>query len=101
MASASPTLHPAPPRRPPSSPAPSSATGAPASALAKTHRPPFVAVAGVTAYRVAFARPCATIGPQQESLGPARLWILPNPSGLNASYQIDRLARENPQDGTG
>jgi TDG/mug DNA glycosylase family protein len=47
------------------------------------------------------ARPRAAIGPQQESLGPARLWILPNPSGLNASYQIDRLARENPQDGTG
>jgi len=43
----------------------------------------------------------AAIGPQQESLGPARLWILPNPSGLNASHQIDRLARENPQDGTG
>jgi len=63
-------------------------------ALAETHRPRFVAVAGVTAYRVAFARPRAAIGPQQESLGPARLWILPNPSGLNASYQIDRLAGE-------
>jgi double-stranded uracil-DNA glycosylase len=68
--------------------------GARLRALAETHRPRFVAVAGVTAYRVAFARPGAAIGPQQESLGPARLWILPNPSGLNASYQIDRLARE-------
>jgi TDG/mug DNA glycosylase family protein len=58
-------------------------------------------VAGVTAYRVAFARLPRRHRPQQESLGPARLWILPNPSGLNASYQIDRLARENPQDGTG
>ena len=48
--------------------------------------------AGVTAYRVAFGRPRAAIGPQPEGLGPARLWILPNPSGLNASWQLPRLA---------
>jgi TDG/mug DNA glycosylase family protein len=61
-------------------------------ALAETHRPRFVAVAGVTAYRVAFTRPRAAIGPQQESIGPARLWILPNPSGLNASWTMPRIA---------
>jgi TDG/mug DNA glycosylase family protein len=46
----------------------------------------------VTAYRAAFGRPRAVIGPQDEYLGPARLWILPNPSGLNASWQAPRLA---------
>jgi len=60
--------------------------------LAETHRPSFLAVAGVTAYRVAFAQPKAVIGPQDDLLGPARLWILPNPSGLNASWQLPRLA---------
>jgi TDG/mug DNA glycosylase family protein len=60
--------------------------------LAEAHRPRFVAVAGVTAYRIAFARPKAIIGPQDELLGPARLWILPNPSGLNASWLLPRLA---------
>lgn len=63
-------------------------------ALVERHRPRFVAIAGVTAYRIAFGRPRAAIGPQDEHLGTARLWILPNPSGLNASYQIDRLAAE-------
>jgi TDG/mug DNA glycosylase family protein len=60
--------------------------------LAEAHRPRFVAVAGVTAYRIAFARPKAIIGPQDALLGPARLWILPNPSGLNASWLLPRLA---------
>ena len=60
-------------------------------ALAGARRPRFVAIAGVTAYRIAFGRPKASIGPQPECLGPARLWILPNPSGLNASWQLPRL----------
>ena len=60
-------------------------------ALAETHRPRFVAIAGVTAYRIAFARPRAAIGPQDDLLGPARLWVLPNPSGLNASWTVPRL----------
>jgi TDG/mug DNA glycosylase family protein len=51
-----------------------------------------VAILGVTAYRTAFARPKAVIGPQPGLLGAARLWILPNPSGLNASWQPPRLA---------
>jgi TDG/mug DNA glycosylase family protein len=46
----------------------------------------------VAAYRAAFGRPKAAIGPQEESLGPARLWILPNPSGLNASWTLPRIA---------
>jgi double-stranded uracil-DNA glycosylase len=59
--------------------------------LASRRRPRFVAIAGVTAYRVAFGQPRAMIGPQDSRLGPARLWILPNPSGLNASWTIPRL----------
>ncbi|HEX2028698.1 MAG TPA: mismatch-specific DNA-glycosylase [Nitriliruptorales bacterium] len=55
--------------------------------------PRVVAVVGVTAYRTAFARPDATVGRQEETLGGAELWVLPNPSGLNAHYQVDDLAR--------
>jgi double-stranded uracil-DNA glycosylase len=61
-------------------------------ALIDARRPAVVAVLGVTAYRTAFALPKAVIGPQPDPLGPARLWILPNPSGLNASWQLPRLA---------
>ena len=61
-------------------------------ALVAARRPGIVAILGVTAYRTAFARPKAVIGPQPGPLGPARLWILPNPSGLNASWQLPRLA---------
>lgn len=59
--------------------------------LVGRRRPRYVAIAGVTAYRTAFARPRAAIGPQDEALGPARLWILPNPSGLNAQWTLPRL----------
>ena len=61
-------------------------------ATAERYRPRTVAVLGVTAYRTAFDRPAATIGPQPEPLGPSRLWVLPNPSGLNAHYQLPELA---------
>ncbi len=54
--------------------------------------PGVVAVLGVTAYRVAFARPRAQVGLQDETLGGARLWIAPNPSGLNAHSQLADLA---------
>ena len=57
-------------------------------------RPRWVAVLGVTAYRTAFARRRAVLGPQEETLGPARLWILPNPSGLNAHFDLDKLTTE-------
>jgi double-stranded uracil-DNA glycosylase len=61
-------------------------------ALVAARRPRYVAILGVTAYRTAFARPRASIGPQADLLAAARLWILPNPSGLNASWQPPRLA---------
>jgi TDG/mug DNA glycosylase family protein len=56
-------------------------------ALVRRWQPPFVAVLGVTAYRIAFDHPRAVVGPQPEPLAAARLWVLPNPSGLNAHYQ--------------
>jgi TDG/mug DNA glycosylase family protein len=56
------------------------------------YRPAVVAILGVSAYRTAFDRPRAQIGEQPEPLGPARLWILPNPSGLNAHYTPAALA---------
>lgn len=56
------------------------------------HRPRAVAILGVTAYRQAFARPRSKIGAQEESLAGADLWVLPNPSGLNAHFQLPALA---------
>ncbi len=56
--------------------------------------PEVVAVLGVTAYRVAFGRPKAVVGPQPEPLEGARVWVLPNPSGLNAHYQQADLSAE-------
>jgi double-stranded uracil-DNA glycosylase len=61
-------------------------------ALVADRRPSVLAIAGVTAYRIAFGRPKASIGRQDEPLGGARVWILPNPSGLNAHYTLPRLA---------
>lgn len=55
------------------------------------YRPRAVAVLGVDAYRRAFGQPRATIGPQPEAIGSSQLWILPNPSGLNAHYQLPKL----------
>jgi TDG/mug DNA glycosylase family protein len=55
-------------------------------------RPRVVAVAGITAYRSAFGRPRAVLGLQPETLGDAELWVVPNPSGLNAHETIDSLA---------
>jgi TDG/mug DNA glycosylase family protein len=63
-------------------------------ALIERHRPRYVAVAGVTAYRSAFGHPKAQIGPRPERLGSAKLWVLPNPSGLNAGWSLDRMAGE-------
>jgi TDG/mug DNA glycosylase family protein len=54
-------------------------------------RPRCVAVLGLQAYRTAFRRPRAKIGPQPEPLGGARLWLLPNPSGLQARYQMPEM----------
>jgi double-stranded uracil-DNA glycosylase len=56
------------------------------------HRPRVVAVLGITAYRIAFGRPAARPGRQPEPLGPADLWVVPNPSGLNAHETVTSLA---------
>jgi TDG/mug DNA glycosylase family protein len=56
-------------------------------------RPRFLAVLGIGAYRTAFARPRASLGEQEEPIGGTRVWVLPNPSGLNAHYQAAELAR--------
>jgi TDG/mug DNA glycosylase family protein len=55
------------------------------------YEPRVVAMLGVDAFRRAFGRPKAVIGPQPDGLGSSRLWILPNPSGLNAHYQLPQL----------
>ena len=51
-----------------------------------------VAVAGITAYRTAFGQPRATTGLQPEPLAGAQLWVVPNPSGLNAHETVASLA---------
>lgn len=56
-------------------------------------RPRYVAFLGFGAYRTAFGRPRASLGPQDHALGATRVWLLPNPSGLNAHYQLPDLAR--------
>ena len=60
-------------------------------AKVRRYRPRIVAVLGVGAYRDAFAKPKAVIGEQDEGRAGARVWVLPNPSGLNANYQLERL----------
>jgi TDG/mug DNA glycosylase family protein len=62
-------------------------------ALVAGLRPRWLAVCGVTAFRAAFAAPRAAVGEQPDALGDARIWVLPNPSGLNAHYQLPDLAR--------
>lgn len=57
------------------------------------YQPRVLAVLGVGAYRTAFNQPKATIGRQPEPIGDTILWVLPNPSGLNANYQPAALAR--------
>jgi TDG/mug DNA glycosylase family protein len=54
-------------------------------------KPEVVAVLGLQAYRTAFRRPKAAIGRQPESLGPSIVWLLPNPSGLQARYQMPEM----------
>jgi TDG/mug DNA glycosylase family protein len=55
-------------------------------------RPPVVAIVGITAYRQGFDRPQAAPGEQPERLEGARLWVVPNPSGLNAHDTVATLA---------
>jgi TDG/mug DNA glycosylase family protein len=58
----------------------------------REHSPAVVAVAGITAYRTAFGRPKAGAGRQWEGLAGAQLWVVPNPSGLNAHETLATLA---------
>jgi TDG/mug DNA glycosylase family protein len=57
----------------------------------KRYQPQVVAVLGISAYRTAFAQKDAVPGQQPERLADAVVWVLPNPSGLNAHYQLANL----------
>jgi TDG/mug DNA glycosylase family protein len=57
------------------------------------YRPRFIGFLGITAYRMAFERPRAVLGRQQETIGDGEIWVLPNPSGLNAHHSAAGLAR--------
>ena len=56
-------------------------------------KPQYLAVLGIGAYRTAFNRPKAKLGLQKEKTGKTKIWLLPNPSGLNAHYQLNNLAK--------
>ncbi|WP_344399435.1 G/U mismatch-specific DNA glycosylase [Streptomyces longisporus] len=57
-------------------------------------RPRWLAVVGVTAYRAAFDDRRAQVGPQERTFGETRVWVLPNPSGLNAHWTVETMAEE-------
>ncbi|WP_328429189.1 G/U mismatch-specific DNA glycosylase [Streptomyces sp. NBC_00443] len=57
-------------------------------------RPRWLAVVGVTAYRAAFDDRKAQVGPQERVIGGTRVWVLPNPSGLNAHWTAQTMAEE-------
>src|SRR5205085_1313494 len=59
----------------------------------RLYKPKYVAILGIGAYRAAFGRPKTVLGEQSERMGDSIIWILPNPSGLNAHYQPKDLAR--------
>ena len=59
----------------------------------RKYSPRWVAILGLGAYRTGFGNPDAIIGRQVEKIGTAGLWVLPNPSGLNANYQLPHLTR--------
>jgi TDG/mug DNA glycosylase family protein len=57
-------------------------------------QPGAVAILGVGAYRLAFDHPRATVGPQEEGIDGVPTWVLPNPSGRTAAYQLSQLVEE-------
>jgi TDG/mug DNA glycosylase family protein len=59
----------------------------------KRYQPQIVALLGIGAYRTAFAQRAVQLGQQPERLGNAVVWVLPNPSGLNAHYQLADLVQ--------
>lgn len=62
--------------------------------LVGQYRPRMVAVVGISAYRSAFGRPKSMVGAQAERIADCPVWALPNPSGLNAHWQLPELAEE-------
>jgi double-stranded uracil-DNA glycosylase len=70
------------------------AGGALLAAKVRDLRPRWLAVVGVTAYRTAFGQPGSSVGPQSHAIGQSRVWVLPNPSGLNAHWPLDALSEE-------
>ncbi|NEC20259.1 G/U mismatch-specific DNA glycosylase [Streptomyces parvus] len=68
--------------------------GADLTAKVERLAPQWLAVVGITAYRTAFGEPRARIGPQVRTIGGARVWALPNPSGLNAHWTVQTMAEE-------
>jgi double-stranded uracil-DNA glycosylase len=62
-------------------------------AKARRYRPRVVAILGIGAYRAGFGRPDASIGRQDVPTAESLTWVLPNPSGLNAHYGLEELAR--------
>ncbi|MYV99799.1 G/U mismatch-specific DNA glycosylase [Streptomyces sp. SID3343] len=68
------------------------AGGAILTAKVRRHAPTWLAVLGIGAYRTGFARPKAAVGRQPETIGTTRIWVLPNPSGLNAHWTPQSLA---------
>jgi double-stranded uracil-DNA glycosylase len=57
------------------------------------YQPEWLAILGVSAYRIAFQEKKAAMGSQKTTLGDTQIWVLPNPSGLNAHYQLPALQR--------
>ncbi|MER5642370.1 G/U mismatch-specific DNA glycosylase [Kitasatospora sp. NPDC002227] len=70
------------------------AGGAALAARVAELRPTALAVLGIGAYRTGFGRPKAVVGRQSEGIGRTAVWVLPNPSGLNAHYSLDAIAGE-------
>ena len=62
-------------------------------AKVKKYKPQVLAILGIGAYRTAFGHPKATLGRQSELIGDSKVWVLPNPSGLNAHYQLKDLVK--------
>jgi len=60
----------------------------------RRYRPQWIAFVGLGAYRVAFAKPTATVGPQPDMIAGARVWVLPNTSGLNANHRPEDFAKQ-------
>lgn len=62
--------------------------------LVHQHAPGWLAVVGISAYRIAFGAKKAVVGRQPETLGSSGIWVLPNPSGLNAHWTVESMTAE-------